>query len=126
MPGKVPSLVRVSLWHIPQAWTLMRTWPAAGSGTCRSMISRGPFGRGTWTTRIVDIGYLHGAGYHGLEVDALPVRVARGGAARARYLDDAYRQCVSFRHGSKSIRSNVRAREHHSATRDAGVARSRD
>src|SRR5256885_16467061 len=81
MPGKVPSLVRVSLWQIPQAWTLMRTWPAAGSGTSRPMISRGPLGRGTWTTRTVDIGYLHAAGYHGLEADAVPVRVA---AAPAR------------------------------------------
>src|SRR5438093_8773519 len=74
MPGKVPSLVRVSLWQIPQAWTLMRTWPAAGSGTARSMISRGPFWRMTWTTRMVDIGYLHAAGYHGLEVDAVASR----------------------------------------------------
>src|SRR5438128_11967118 len=74
MPGKVPSLVRVSLWQIPQAWTLMRTWPAAGSGTCRSMISRGPFGRGTWTTRMVDIGYLHGAGYQDREVEAVASR----------------------------------------------------
>src|SRR2546428_4092803 len=126
MPGKVPSLVRVSVWQIPQAGTLMRTWPPAGSGTSRSMISRGPFGRGTWTTRMVDIGYLHAAGYHGQEVDALPARVARGGACTRDTLDDAHRQCVSFCDGSKSIRPNVRAREHHPATRDAGIARSRD
>src|SRR5207247_7544690 len=71
---KVPSFGSVSLWQIPQSCTLKRTWPAAGSGTARSMISRGPFGRGTWTTRMVDIGYLRAAGYHGLEVDAVASR----------------------------------------------------
>jgi hypothetical protein len=45
-------LVIVSLWQIPQAWTLMRTDPAPGSGMLRSTISNGPFGRKTCTARI--------------------------------------------------------------------------
>src|SRR5258708_20966818 len=52
IPGKIPSFVMVSLWQIPQAWTLMRTDPAPGSGMSRSTISNGPLGRGTWTARI--------------------------------------------------------------------------
>src|SRR5262245_15883213 len=40
---------------MPQASTLIRTDPAAGSGIGRSTISHGPFGRETWATRIVDM-----------------------------------------------------------------------
>src|SRR5581483_2264790 len=53
MPGKAPSLVSESLWQMPQACTLIRTAPAAGSGIGRSTISKGPLGRETWATRIV-------------------------------------------------------------------------
>src|SRR5262245_59784321 len=53
MPGKVPSLVNASLWQTPQADTLIRTVPGSGSGTGRSTISKGPFGRETWATRMV-------------------------------------------------------------------------
>jgi hypothetical protein len=55
MPGKVPSFVKESLWHMPQAETLILTDAAPGSGMSRSTSSKGPFGRGTWTTRIFDI-----------------------------------------------------------------------
>src|ERR1700737_2900661 len=55
MPGQSPSFVYESLWQIPQAWTLIRTDPAPGSGLSRSTSSKGPFGRGTWTTRIFDM-----------------------------------------------------------------------
>src|SRR5262245_49824049 len=37
---------------MPQAFTLIRTVPAPGSGTCRSTISKGPFARETCATRI--------------------------------------------------------------------------
>src|SRR5437016_2896990 len=53
--GKVPSLVRLSLWQMPQAWTLIRTNPGPGSGISRSTISKGAFGRVTCTTRILGI-----------------------------------------------------------------------
>src|SRR3989442_1246480 len=53
--GKVPSLVRVSLWQMPQAWTLIRTVPGPGSGISRSTISKGAFGRETCTARILGI-----------------------------------------------------------------------
>jgi hypothetical protein len=46
-------LVSESLWQMPQASTLIRTDPGPGSGTGRSTISKGPFGRETCTTRIV-------------------------------------------------------------------------
>ena len=51
----MPSLVKASLWQMPQAWTLTRTWPAVGSGMPRSASSNGPFGSVTWTTRILVI-----------------------------------------------------------------------
>src|SRR5277367_2684859 len=44
MPGHAPSFVSTSLWHTPQACTLMRTCPAAGSGISRSTISKSPPG----------------------------------------------------------------------------------
>ena len=50
-----PSLVRLSLWQMPQACTLIRTDPAPGSGISRSTISKGAFGRATCTARILDI-----------------------------------------------------------------------
>src|SRR5262245_30415530 len=37
---------------MPQACTLIRTVPGPGSGTSRSTISKGPFGRATCATRI--------------------------------------------------------------------------
>jgi hypothetical protein len=36
-----------------QVCTLIRTAPVTCSGICHSTISKGPFGRGTYTTRIV-------------------------------------------------------------------------
>src|SRR5215467_9834589 len=42
--GKTPSLTSTSLWQIPQAFTLMRTCPASGSGIPRSTISNFPPG----------------------------------------------------------------------------------
>src|SRR5271155_3764840 len=42
----------------PQAWTLILTVPASGSGTSRSSSSKGPFGPGTWTTRILAMSKL--------------------------------------------------------------------
>jgi hypothetical protein len=53
--GKRPFLVSLSLWQTPQAWTLILTVPAWGSEISRSTNSKGPFGRGTWTTRILAI-----------------------------------------------------------------------
>ena len=47
--------VTESLWQMPQASTLTRTDPASGSGIGRPMISKGPFGREIWTTRIVSM-----------------------------------------------------------------------
>jgi hypothetical protein len=38
---------------MPHASTLIRTHPAAGSGTGRSMTSNGPFARDTCTARMV-------------------------------------------------------------------------
>src|SRR5215211_4100355 len=52
MPGNNPSFIRESLWHMPQAWTLIRTCAAPGSGTSRSTISKGPLGLETWIARI--------------------------------------------------------------------------
>src|SRR5438270_13393403 len=52
MPGHRPSLVNTSLWQIPQACTLIRTFPGLGWGISRSTSSKEPFGRGIWTTRI--------------------------------------------------------------------------
>src|SRR4029077_7585652 len=42
--GHEPSFVSMSLWQTPQACTLMRTCPAAGSGISRSTISKSPPG----------------------------------------------------------------------------------
>jgi hypothetical protein len=58
MPGINPFFVTESLWQTPQAWTLIRTDPAPGSGISRSTISNGPPARGTWTTRILGINVL--------------------------------------------------------------------
>lgn len=44
-----------SLWQMPQAWTLIRTQPAAGWEISRSTISNGPFGRAICAARIFDI-----------------------------------------------------------------------
>src|SRR5450631_426094 len=55
MPGQWPSFTRASLWQIPQASTLMRTWPRAGSGMFLSTSSRFPPALLTWTTFIRDI-----------------------------------------------------------------------
>src|SRR5215475_7512464 len=52
MPGKRPSFVRWSLKQMPQAWTLMRTWPGPGCGISRSTISKSPPALGTWTAFI--------------------------------------------------------------------------
>src|SRR5260370_31989230 len=46
MPGQTPSFVNRSLWHTPQACTLMRTSPAAGLGISRSTISKSAPGLG--------------------------------------------------------------------------------
>src|SRR5262245_36410873 len=62
MPGHWPSLVNTSLWHTPQAWTLIRTDPGPGSGIGRSTSSRGPPGRETWATRIVAMKSLQTVG----------------------------------------------------------------
>jgi hypothetical protein len=51
----VPSFVKESLWQMPQAWTLILTVPARGAGISRSTSSKGPFGRATWTLRILGI-----------------------------------------------------------------------
>src|SRR5271156_6370048 len=40
MPGHKPSFVSTSLWHTPQACTLIRTCPASGVGISRSTISK--------------------------------------------------------------------------------------
>src|SRR6266581_8861175 len=45
MPGK-PSFVSASLWHTPQACTLIRTCPASGFGISRSTISKSAPGFG--------------------------------------------------------------------------------
>jgi hypothetical protein len=55
MPGKVPSFVKESLWHMPQAEILILTDVVPGSGISRSTSSKDPFGRGIWTTRIFDM-----------------------------------------------------------------------
>src|SRR5262249_17740129 len=55
MFGNSPSLMMESLWQMPQACTLIRTVPGPGSGIGRSTISKGPFGRETWATRILAI-----------------------------------------------------------------------
>src|SRR3984893_10273796 len=55
IPGKAPCLVNESLWQTPQAWTLMRTCRAVGSGTSRSTISKGPLALLTCTARMRDI-----------------------------------------------------------------------
>src|ERR1700734_805996 len=52
MPGNAPSLVSESLWQMPQASTLIRTWPAPGSGTSRCTSSKGPSAAATWIARI--------------------------------------------------------------------------
>ena len=54
-PGQWPSFTSESLWQMPQAWTLIRAWPARGWGISRSTISNGPPGRVTWATRILGI-----------------------------------------------------------------------
>src|ERR671934_2200614 len=43
---------------MPQAWTLMRTCAAPGSGVSRSTISKGPLGLETWTKRLVIIIFM--------------------------------------------------------------------
>src|SRR3984893_624351 len=55
IPRKAPCLVNESLWQTPQAWTLMRTCRAVGSGTSRSTISKGPLALLTCTARMRDI-----------------------------------------------------------------------
>ena len=52
MPGNNPSLVKESLWHTPQACTLIRTCMGPGSGMSRSTISKGPLGLDTCTERM--------------------------------------------------------------------------
>src|SRR5215469_6605958 len=52
MPGQRPSFVSTSLWQIPQACTLMRTYPAPGLGISRSTISKSPPGLRTCATLI--------------------------------------------------------------------------
>jgi len=54
--GKGPLLGEGVAVADPAGLDLDAYLAGAGSGTARSMISRGPFGRGTWTTRMVDIG----------------------------------------------------------------------
>src|SRR5262245_11556421 len=52
MPGKSDSFVTASLWQMPQASTLIRTWPGPGSGIGCSTRSKAPFGRVTRTVRM--------------------------------------------------------------------------
>src|SRR6188472_252433 len=59
MPGNNPSLVKESLWHIPQACTLIRTCIGPGSGVFRSTISKGPLGLDTCTERIYHYFFLN-------------------------------------------------------------------
>src|SRR5580704_17240030 len=40
MPGHKPPFVSTSLWHTPQACTLIRACPASGVGISRSTISK--------------------------------------------------------------------------------------
>src|SRR5215831_12603614 len=44
IPGHPPSFVSTSLWHTPQACTLILTCPAPGLGIFRSTISKSPPG----------------------------------------------------------------------------------
>src|SRR5262249_12520157 len=53
MPGHWPSLVNTSLWHTPQAFTLMRTSPVPGFGISRSTISKSAPGLGTCAAFII-------------------------------------------------------------------------
>src|ERR1700679_2677245 len=53
IPGHAPSFVSTSLWHTPQACTLMSTCPAGGLGISRSTISKSAPGLGTTATFIV-------------------------------------------------------------------------
>src|SRR5438067_13565350 len=55
IPGHAPSFVNTSLWHTPQACTLIRTCPAPGSGVSRSTILKSAPGLGTCATFIVPI-----------------------------------------------------------------------
>src|SRR3954468_8168256 len=58
IPGHEPSLVNASLWHTPQACTLIRTCPAPGSGISRSRIWKSPPGLGTCATFMVAVATL--------------------------------------------------------------------
>src|SRR2546423_14051820 len=51
-PGNPPDFTNASLWQMPQAWTLIRTEAAFGSGIGRSTTSNGPPALETWTAFI--------------------------------------------------------------------------
>src|ERR1700761_4055090 len=53
IPGHAPSFVSASLWHTPQACTLIRTSPAPGVGILRSTIWKSPPGPEICATFIV-------------------------------------------------------------------------
>src|SRR6266849_4823079 len=54
-PGQYPSFTSMSLWQMPQASTLIRTWLRAGSGMFLSTSSKLPPGLPTWTAFIFNI-----------------------------------------------------------------------
>src|SRR5215467_2988893 len=60
MPGQVPSFVNESLWHTPQAWTLILTSRLPGSGISRSVIWKSAPGSGTCATFIVATAIVEG------------------------------------------------------------------
>src|SRR5258707_5531730 len=55
MNGNAPNFVAASLWQTPQAFTLIRTSPAAGAGISRSTSSKSPPALPTCATRFFAI-----------------------------------------------------------------------
>src|ERR1700732_2001948 len=58
MPGIKLSLTMCSLKQMPQAWTLIRTWPWPGVGISRSRISKSAPGFGTTAIFIFGIEFF--------------------------------------------------------------------
>src|SRR2546423_6138259 len=56
VPGSQPLASTASVWHIPQASTVTRTWPGPGSGSSRLTISNGPPAAETSVTRMLKVG----------------------------------------------------------------------
>src|SRR5512136_1239053 len=90
MPGKSPSTVKESLWQMPQASTLIRTWLGPGSGSGLSTSSKAPFGSRTCIARMDKL--------LGFDLSALAENMTRDDAVEDRLHGDGCKQHAEHAH----------------------------